>query len=128
MSGPYIVTVKEVHRGHSAQEPDLSVHRRAVATLDEARERCFRAWGPFDHPDGRDVNQRVPYLDSVRALPDSGGTIGPLPDGTVIEVERVTYDDLGGALSAGAWLPEGPLTEPDLIAAFNEAHDRGGAL
>jgi hypothetical protein len=31
---------------------------------------------------------------AVRSLPESGGTIGPLPDGTVIEVEPANWDTL----------------------------------
>lgn len=50
----------------------ITITRRAVATLDEVEA----------------------YLDSrlgyeVPAFPEYGGQIGPLPDGTMIEVERV---------------------------------------
>lgn len=52
------------------------VSRRTVATLDEARA----------------VAKKLSNADAQRqweALEESGGMIGPLPDGTVIEVERV---------------------------------------
>jgi hypothetical protein len=63
----------------------------AVITLEEARA---AAWAlVFDsksqHIDGSEVD----------ALPESGGTIGPLPDGYVIEVQQVSFHEL--ALAAG---------------------------
>jgi hypothetical protein len=33
-------------------------------------------------------------LDQIKALTEFGGIVGPLPDGTVIEVERVTRFDV----------------------------------
>lgn len=114
---PYIVTTSEPF--------DAAVHctrpaftRRAVATLDEAREVIRQiAW---DRPPGQ-----TPTPDdamAIHALPESGGTVGPLPDGTVIEVEAATYDDLlvgtPGFLNAGML----PARErrPRIIEAYNQ--------
>lgn len=97
---PYIITTK------AATEPDAysrfkerqatglaaPLSRRAVATLDEARtaaeDRVIDALGVLGTHAASD--ERF----DARELPEQGGTIGPLPDGTVIEVERVTYGQL----------------------------------
>lgn len=75
------------------------ITRRAVATLLEARERilCEDHFGP--DPDTwaeHDANcARVDEcMEAVEDLPESGGTIGPLPDGTTIRVKRVSANDL----------------------------------
>jgi hypothetical protein len=46
--------------------------RRAVATLDEARDYAHQHGATF----------------SVASISERGGTVGPLPDGTTIKVER----------------------------------------
>lgn len=75
-----------------------AIERRAFASLEGAREHVMRAYQPFDHPDGRDINQRVLFLDgtpnhveSLRTtgwckIDESGGS-ALLPDGTVLEVQ-----------------------------------------
>lgn len=88
---PYIITTSEPF--------DAAVHvhrpaftRRAVATLDEAREKAESAvWSAPGYRSEGDF-----YLDVARCreLPESGGTVGPLPDGTVIEVEATTWRKL----------------------------------
>lgn len=71
---------------------DVLVSRRAVATLGEAREgaeliimdRVYSARDALGHV--------LPALDfsesllTARELPESGGSVGPLPDGTLIQV------------------------------------------
>lgn len=107
---PYIVTTTE--RG--PVEPGIdwsnltSVSRRAVATLEEAKQRAtapvfahFRAHGPAQ-----------PLYNAIEALPEHGGTIGPLPDGTVIEVEPVPWE----AVAKRAGYP--PLN----LAALSKRH------
>lgn len=85
---PYIVTTMPAG---SAAHPERMA-RRAVATLEEARERAedtvFDHLGPERMPDDRPVE----FATYARNLPEEGGTIGPLPDGTVIEVERVRWE------------------------------------
>jgi hypothetical protein len=77
---PYIIETWR-WEGSGARE------KQTVTTLEEAREsvesiiRHLHAYASEDHPDYR------PMIPDT--LPASGGTIGPLPDGTVIEVHRV---------------------------------------
>jgi hypothetical protein len=54
----------------------------AVATLEEARRVVGRACLGS-------TSLNLENIEQARTLPDSGGTVGPLPDGTVIEVVRV---------------------------------------
>jgi hypothetical protein len=79
---PYIVTAttftpsgrRAVPGGAEVMLSDST--RRAVATLDEANEALYAI-----------VKERY---DSCRVgVPAGGGTVGPLPDGTLITVERV---------------------------------------
>lgn len=85
MTGPYIVTTKQPSLALQ-DEPLIERSRRAVATLDEAMDYLCELVLFAGDPDA--------------ALPvdESGGTVGPLPDGTVIEVEATTR------LEAVAWL------------------------
>jgi hypothetical protein len=86
---PYVVT-----KGKRFHYPDSGVggvqieSRFAVATLEEARELSveivrsnFDAHDPFG-------NTEPPLMDDAYGIPEVGGTIGPLPDGTVIEVRK----------------------------------------
>jgi hypothetical protein len=86
--------------------------RTAVATLDEAREAARKAqcggYGP----------------DTIRSLiGEAGGTIGPLPDGTVIEVRGASYADLAAAVPELAQVSAVNLVnewgEAAILAAFN---------
>lgn len=52
---------------------------RAVATLEEARKALRHSFPDFP--------SYFRAQSSIEELPESGGTIGPLPDGTVIEVK-----------------------------------------
>jgi hypothetical protein len=93
---PYIVTTKRVSATRTTPPNDNDLlSRRAVATLEGARtsaEESVKA-----HAVGL-IGQ---WRRQAESLPESGGTIGPLPDGTVIEVERVTWHDIAreGGLS-----------------------------
>ena len=80
---PYIITTSPAsqQRRHCA---DTEVPRRAVATLDEARDYTF--------------NARVNEDAQDEPLPADGGSIGPLPDGTTIEVAPVDWADLRRSL------------------------------
>lgn len=87
--------------------------RRAVATLEEARQHCFAV-----PPDESYYGEFDDFYEAVAALPESGGTVGPLPDGTVIEVGRCSWmylkihTDLPGD-------PHGTLSEREIIDAYN---------
>ena len=127
---PYIVTTKPGPDplGRSQRGYDS---RRAVATLEEARALVSRAYHPFDHPDGRDINQRVLFLDGTpyhrtkttgwRGIGEDGGS-ALLPDGTVIEVERRSVGELIEELARIGIThgPAGDVTEA-VIDAFNAA-------
>jgi hypothetical protein len=109
----------------TCHDPDCKgrVSRVATATLkeahDTAREACLYAPGS--------VETIAQAVRDVFALPESGGTVGPLPDGSLIEVERVTFNRLA---ADAAWIaPENdrdyssaPRHAEQVIAAFNEAN------
>jgi hypothetical protein len=93
---PYIITTANLGTG---AEPDalglldwagaIILSQRAVATLDKAR-----AWAHWSVAKTFPHHVQVPRevvrgMDAAERLPENGGTIGPLPDGTVIEVEQV---------------------------------------
>jgi hypothetical protein len=67
------------------------VFRRAVATLEESRLQIADSLRQSDALLGR-PHQRVKFVEDALALPESGGTVGPLPDGTLISVERQPDD------------------------------------
>jgi hypothetical protein len=85
----YIVTTRNPRIGQSAQVEHMRgpfiLSRTQVATLYEAREAVRKAITPAESNDplraGFDAARAA-----VKLVGESGGTIGPLPDGTVIEV------------------------------------------
>jgi hypothetical protein len=83
---PYIVTTKQrvPNWDGVGDAPLMRGFRRAVATLEKARDTIREQTGYFY--DGK--------------LPESGGTVGPLPDGTEIEVERMTWFALAAVASS----------------------------
>lgn len=85
---PYIVTTRRGNVHHS--DPALGVSRRAVATLEEARHAAAQIAREHSGDTG---DPRLPVLKAL-AISPLGGTIGPLPDGTVIDVASVTEFDL----------------------------------
>lgn len=119
---PYVITTTTpgyycMHCGPGACTTDSHslVSRVAVATLEDARKHCLEetvrthAWGYGSQP----------FISASRALPESGGTIGPLPDGTIIEVRRVDNFALG--MEAGLLPVDHPSMWPvaDLVSRFN---------
>ena len=101
---PYVITTRN-------PRIDQSVEHHAVATL-EGRDycrahgtrpryetRCGLCGATFAHEQGaKNIASQVvfehtetmqPWLDQVAHLSEAGGTIGPLPDGTVIEVAHM---------------------------------------
>lgn len=101
------------------QHPDagLAVSRCAVATLEEAhetaREACLYAPGS--------VETIAQAIREAFALPESGGKVGPLPDGTVIEVERVEWSVLRLAIGMAriGELQKTPEGAAEILAAYN---------
>ncbi len=97
---PYIIetsTHEPLNEHMALKTPTGSV---AVATLDEAREAAAAtvnaAWTDRD-----DAGIRPHYRMRNRALnlPGEGGTVGPLPDGTVIEVRKINGYTLAGEVA-----------------------------
>lgn len=136
---PYIVTTKRrYHEGANRADgsPYLTVSRRAVATLEEARwfaQNPGWRYGVSDGYTAAEGEDAAKVLRAARSLPESGGTVGPLPDGTVIEVEQSTWFKVGDALYGAepatriAWaVQHADQGQPDstrwLIDAFNTRH------
>lgn len=136
---PYIVTttkptdpvfVGQIHMGtHTRDEWEAThVSRLAVATLEEAQQ---EAWGVVSgRPWLNDVSTYQAAADVAHSLAESGGTVGPLPDGTLIEVERVGYFDLADQTDvpkeprSTSWgeivmRPATVVTDAQILAAFN---------
>jgi hypothetical protein len=108
---PYIIETKTPARDRILGKQWHHVDYTAVATLDEARS---HAGALCDHWNA----DYQPFEREARRLPESGGTIGPLPDGTVIEVRQVSRNEL----SAEGGYPTPYFKSTDaLIAAFNAA-------
>lgn len=100
-------------------EPPIS--RRAVATLDEMHRAVIVAAERVRA--GRTVT-----ADALAAL-SSGGTVGPLPDGTVIEVAQ-TVSWGGAPIGMARWLREEQgwsipreMDDEQACAAYNAAQD-----
>lgn len=91
--------------------------RRAVATLDEARSIVYGAIGENDDP---------PYFDghfAADSLDEQGGTIGPLPDGTTIEVQALDWSALAErAYADGGW----SMKPVKILNAFNAREGASG--
>lgn len=109
---PYLVTTKRrvvEHIGDIERVTHEVLSCRAVATLDEAVE------------DAEQV--ALTFHDVVLTLPESGGTVGPLPDGTLIEVRPVSWEYLvveGDATDRA--LSSEPGWQERILAGFHAEH------
>lgn len=129
---PYIITtMPREWRDYAAQHgTDDAVQRggmnpvtrRAVATLDmeTLKQEAKRAQSAMIFG--------VERIAQIERAVETGGTIGPLPDGTVIEVALVAWDEL--ASRAGIYLREylrignpRPSEQQRVINAYNAAQD-----
>lgn len=76
---PYVITTRQPWYHADGEFAGDTIDRRAVATLEEAhaaiRNFCDETFAYY----GR-------YHADANAIPEAGGTVGPLPDGTIIEV------------------------------------------
>ena len=89
---PYIVTTYD---GDPASAYTQALDRRAVATLDDARDIAVQI--TFRRPMPPYSDQ---WDDALLALDAMGGTIGPLPDGTMVKVEPISFDAYNAAQEA----------------------------
>ncbi len=94
---PYIISVTAPRAtARTANGRDLERHERsgsgrdtiwsvAVATIEEARDYCQ----PIVRAIANSM-ERSRFVSAIRCLPSSGGTIGPMPDSYVIDVQMVS--------------------------------------
>lgn len=85
---PYLITTTRVIGPHEGDKWPVT-DRLAVATLGKARDEAALIVAAPDHDESWDEFARAAY-----DLPEIGGTVA-LPDGTVIQVKRVTRASLG---------------------------------
>lgn len=83
---PFIITTTSPNGSFHGE-----ITSHAVGTIEEARDYVLEDIG-ISEPDTWAEHDAIQA--SIDNLPESGGTIGPLPDGTTIEVSLATYDDL----------------------------------
>lgn len=67
-------------------------YRRAVASLDSARM-TVKAAVLAAYGDRHDT-EAAQHIGAAVTLPPTGGTVGPLPDGSTVEARPVTLDTL----------------------------------
>lgn len=85
----------------------------AVATLEEARVETGFQVEATSHDN---LYAIADEMEQARTLPEAGGTVGPLPDGTVIEVKHVGL----ARMRIDCGVPEGFLTVAEIIHAYND--------
>ncbi len=111
---PYIITTTEAPIGFEVPRGRL-IERRAVATLDEARDYIIDAVAGTSRRESVLFDARVTYADALR---EDGGTVGPLPAGTFVKVKPVDWAKL--AHMAGFYsAPQYDIEREELIDAFN---------
>lgn len=121
---PYIVTTRQSRdeNNHPPEHPDEC---RAVATLEEARQDARNAVEDRAQQPGW-TEDYIAARETARALPEQGGSIGPLPGGTVIEVAPVSEATLYNAIHASLCCPacgiqQSHVSGSHLIEAYNAA-------
>jgi len=107
---PYIITTYERGEVYGTPNAVKTKSRVAVATLEEAREKVSDLCKiPTEHPP-RQI---------LEAIDEKGGTIGPLPDGTIVEAVWVSWSALGYEHGNSA----NAETRREYIAAYNAAQE-----
>lgn len=122
---PYVITTKQPYLDAMWDPEDPLPPREsryAVATWEKAREVSRARIGEWSGRMPRTwLEPLALYVGQAEKLPENGGTIGPLPDGTVIEVKRADWCDLiDGMVERGddyGDIPEGGAQE--ILDAFN---------
>lgn len=122
---PFIVTTKRApiaanpfaSFGSFAKDSQVTQPRvvscRAVASLEEAAKVIYTAAGQQTTPSDWSYDQ------CLCKLPDSGGSVGPLPDGTVIEVEAKSWFELMDDVMPHVAAQPTADWRPAILAAFN---------
>jgi hypothetical protein len=130
---PYIIETSRgcgycTHCGYGSEPSAECLHkastRTAVATLDEAAdqiEHIADAWLDGVSEGNYTVETHRQYrriIEACHAWDESGGTVGPLPDGTVIKVRQACYVEIAAAVDnkPATW-----GSEQAILAAFNAA-------
>lgn len=94
---------------------------RAVATLDEARDEAWEIAYPHDQLfDSR-------WRDAAKAVSESGGTVGPLPDGTTITVKLATWAACMSVYEIQAGWPNDPERQRFALNRWNDAFNEANA-
>lgn len=116
---PYIIT--PCPRGCRAEDME---HRTAVATLDDARQASWQIVEDQSLSSGPSYGSEDEAMATFRAahkMSEHGGTIGPLPDGYVIDVQCVTWTELAALAE-----PDAPsaqysqaVTNDEILTTFN---------
>src|SRR5690349_14627476 len=105
---PYIITI--------IGDPHEPRDRTAVATLDEARRVALEAVRVSDYRG----EWMLPHIRATNDLAtNDGGTIGPLPDGTVIEVVRAKWSTLADGFDFSGPNPGKAEAHRRILNAFN---------
>jgi hypothetical protein len=117
---PYVVTTKRPRPQEGGCGEILAVvSRRAGGTLEEAQAEAHRIVNAQPHRLSDPL-----WNNAIEAWPKSGGTVGPLPDGTVIAVKPTSKKALFDALLVDdqRQLPTWPLpTLVMVIHAYNSS-------
>jgi hypothetical protein len=109
---PYITTSRKCHASDGECECLYAESKTLLATdtLGKAQAKADDIVAEFFYREYADCEELLPrtYYDlsqKARELPESGGMIGPLPDGTLIEVYRVSWSELERIIDAynNAW-------------------------
>ena len=93
------------------------------------RSRAVATWLEAEHDTELLIEDHGGSIDEWPDVPEAGGTVGPLPDGTLIEVTQASWADLAGKPSitaavavnyAGDW-PEAHVAtaREAILADFN---------
>lgn len=130
---PYIISVTAPRAtARTANGRDLERHERsgsgrdtissvAVATIEETREAAQNAVidGCATNPP-QSPGSCAHHYDAASTLGEQGGTIGPMPDGYVIEVQFVTWPDLWRLSGSPVLVDDGTPASDKTLDAFNE--------
>jgi hypothetical protein len=118
--GPWLVTVTTPNRRLSRSD----VKRTACETLSGARRAAWRETVARTR-DMADALAASDFRSAASAtMPETGGKIGPLPDGTVIEVERADRSRLASeVMRRASWRPPADMPLDALVATFNTVED-----